>query len=55
MNKKIATVTASTNGEEIKKAKVIPNGMPPLTKPINKGTDEHEQNGVMVPKNDATK
>jgi hypothetical protein len=51
----MATETASTNGEEIKNVNVTPNGIPPLTKPINKGTEEHEQNGVIVPKNEAKK
>jgi hypothetical protein len=51
----MATDTASTSGEEMRKAKVTPKGIPPLTKPTNKGTEEQEQNGVMVPKTDATK
>ena len=51
----MATETASTRGDEIKKASVTPKGIPPFTKPINNGTDEQEQNGVMVPKKDAKK
>jgi hypothetical protein len=51
----IATETASTNGDEIKKANVTPSGIPPFTKPINKGTEEQEQNGVIVPKKEAKK
>jgi len=51
----IATETASTRGDEIKKAKVTPKGIPPFTNPINKGTEEHEQNGVIVPKKEAKK
>lgn len=42
--------TSLTKGEVIKKAKVTPKGMPPLTKPMNKGTDEQEQKGVTTPK-----
>lgn len=41
--------TSFTRGEVIKNAKVTPKGIPPLTKPINKGTDEQEQNGVTTP------
>lgn len=51
----MATETASTSGEEIRNASVTPNGIPPLTNPTNKGTDEHEQKGVIVPKTEATK
>ena len=51
----MATETASTRGEEIKKANVTPKGIPPFTNPINKGTEEQEQKGVMVPKNEARK
>ena len=46
----MATATSLTNGEVIKNEKVTPNGMPPLTKPINNGTDEQEQKGVTTPK-----
>ena len=42
--------TSLTKGEVIKKAKVTPKGIPPLTKPINSGTDEQEQKGVTTPK-----
>ncbi|GAL61258.1 hypothetical protein JCM19300_4204 [Algibacter lectus] len=42
--------TSLTKGEVIKNAKVTPKGIPPRTKPINKGTDEQEQNGVTTPK-----
>jgi hypothetical protein len=52
---KMATDTASTRGEEIRNANVTPSGIPPFTNPINKGTEEQEQNGVMVPKKEATK
>lgn len=40
----------STIGEEIKKLNVTPTGSPALVKPIKSGIDEHEQNGVTVPK-----
>ena len=42
--------TSLTKGEVIKNEKVTPNGIPPLTKPINSGTDEQEQKGVTTPK-----
>ena len=47
-NKPIAT--SFTKGDVIKKEKVTPKGIPPLTKPINRGTDEQEQKGVTTPK-----
>ena len=53
MNK--PTATSFTKGDVTKKENVTPNGIPPLTKPINKGTDEQEQKGVTVPNNDATR
>ena len=52
-NKPMAT--SFTKGEVIKKEKVTPKGIPPLTKPINKGTDEQEQKGVTTPKRLAIK
>ena len=39
----------STMGEEIRKEKVTPSGRPAEVKPMNKGMDEQEQNGVTVP------
>jgi hypothetical protein len=36
-------------GEEIRKENVTPRGTPASTNPINKGTAEHEQNGVTTP------
>jgi hypothetical protein len=39
----------------IKNEKVTPKGIPPFTKPINKGMDEQEQKGVIAPKNEAKK
>lgn len=41
----------STSGEEIKNENVTPIGNPADVKPINKGIDEQEQNGVRVPSN----
>src|SRR5690606_21135343 len=41
--------------EVIRNENVTPNGIPPFTSPINSGIDEHEQNGVIAPKNDAKK
>ena len=43
----------STKGEEIKNEKVTPTGSPALENPIKSGIDEHEQNGVTVPKSAA--
>lgn len=40
----------STSGEEIKNEKVTPMGSPALVNPMNNGIEEHEQNGVTVPK-----
>jgi hypothetical protein len=51
----MAIATSFTNGEVIRKAKVTPNGIPPCTKPINKGTEEQEQKGVIAPKMEANK
>jgi hypothetical protein len=51
----MATATSLTNGEVIKKAKVTPSGIPPLTNPIKSGIDEQEQKGVMAPNNEANK
>ena len=47
INKPIAT--SFTKGEVTKNAKVTPNGIPPFTKPINNGTEEHEQKGDTTP------
>ena len=44
----------STMGEEIKKEKVTPSGRPAEVKPMNKGMDDQEQNGVTVPSRAAT-
>ena len=51
----IATAISLTKGEVTKKANVTPRGIPPFTNPMNKGTEEQEQNGVTAPKNDAIK
>ena len=50
-NKAIAT--SFTSGEVIKNENVTPKGIPPLTKPIKSGTEEHEQKGVTTPNMDA--
>jgi hypothetical protein len=39
-----------TIGAVIRNEKVTPSGTPALTKPMNKGTAEHEQNGVKIPR-----
>src|SRR5574344_2577985 len=39
----------STIGDEIRNENVTPIGRPALVKPMNRGMDEHEQNGVTVP------
>ena len=44
------TEARSTSGDEIRKENVTASGRPALVKPMNSGMDEHEQNGVMVPK-----
>ncbi len=36
-------------GAEIRKEKVTPRGTPAVTKPMKRGTAEHEQKGVTVP------
>ena len=43
------TATSLIIGEAIKNENVTPSGMPDSTKPMNKGTAEQEQNGVMMP------
>jgi hypothetical protein len=40
-------------GELIRKVKVIPKGIPELRNPMNKGIEEQEQNGVIIPKSAA--
>lgn len=51
----IATATSFTNGDVIKKENVTPNGMPPFTNPMNNGTEEHEQKGVIAPNSEANR
>jgi hypothetical protein len=41
----------STKGDDIRKENVTPRGKPAPVKPMNIGIEEHEQNGVIVPKN----
>lgn len=36
--------TSLTKGDAMRNVSVTPNGMPPLTKPMNSGTEEHEPN-----------
>ena len=45
----ITSATSLITGAAIRNEKVTPNGMPDSTKPINSGTAEHEQKGVMTP------
>ncbi len=51
----MAIATSLTNGEVTRKANVILNGISPFTKPINKETDEQEQNGVIASNVEASK
>ena len=44
-----STEARSTNGEDIKNEKVTPIGKPALVNPINRGMEEQEQKGVIVP------
>ena len=43
----------STIGDEIRNENVTPTGSPALQNPIKSGIDEHDQNGVTVPKSAA--
>jgi hypothetical protein len=43
------------NGDAIRKVKVTPNGIPAPKNPINNGIEEHEQNGVIIPRIAASK
>ena len=42
--------TSLTMGAEIRKENVTPSGTPAWTNPMNRGTAEHEQNGVTIPR-----
>ncbi len=44
-----------TRGELIRKAKVMPKGIPAPTNPIKSGIDEHEQKGVITPRSAANR
>jgi hypothetical protein len=46
---KSAKEASFTNGEDIKNAKVTPIGTPALRKPMKRGIEEQEQNGVTTP------
>ena len=39
----------------MRKEKVTPKGMPPLTNPMNSGMLEQEQKGVIAPNNEASR
>ena len=55
-NSPISTKAISlTNGEVTRKEKAIPEGIPALIKPMNKGIEEQEQKGVIEPKIEAIK
>jgi len=43
-----------TIGDDIRKEKVTPSGTPASTKPIKRGTAEHEQKGVTMPRSAAS-
>ena len=45
----MTTATSLINGEAIRKVNVMLSGMPAATKPMNRGIEEHEQNGVTAP------
>ncbi len=45
--------TSLTMGAAIRKENVTPSGTPACTKPMNKGTAEHEQKGVTPPRDAA--
>src|SRR4030067_633525 len=44
-----STDARSTRGEDTRKEKVTPIGSPAPVKPMKRGMDEQEQNGVTVP------
>ncbi len=50
-----AIATSFTKGDVIKKANVTPSGIPPFTKPMNNGTELHEQKGVIAPNVEANR
>ena len=47
------TATSLTIGAEMRNENVTPRGTPAVTKPMNSGTAEHEQNGVTIPRSAA--
>src|SRR5208283_2451987 len=51
--KRSTSATSLTIGAETRNEKVTPSGTPAVRKPMNKGTAEHEQNGVTTPRNAA--
>src|SRR5487761_2642786 len=48
------SATSLIIGAAMRKENVTPNGTPVVTKPINNGTAEQEQNGVTTPSKDAS-
>ena len=44
------SATSLTIGAEIRNENVTPSGTPAVTKPMNSGTAEQEQNGVTMPR-----
>lgn len=51
---RITSDPMSTIGDEIRNENVTPRGSPALVKPMKRGMDEQEQNGVTVPRRAAT-
>ncbi|GKT23182.1 hypothetical protein ADUPG1_004534, partial [Aduncisulcus paluster] len=49
----IAMAASFTIGDVIRNENVAPKGMPDSIKPMNTGTEEHEQKGVTAPRRDA--
>ena len=54
MPNSMTSATSLTIGAEIRKDSVTPSGMPDSTKPMNSGTAEHEQKGVITPSSAAS-
>ena len=48
------TDAKSTKGDEIRNENVTASGNPALVNPMNRGIDEQEQKGVIVPKSAAS-
>src|SRR5450830_1225696 len=54
MPNKRVSATSLTIGAEIRNENVTPSGTPAVTKPMNRGTAEQEQNGVTMPSSAAS-